>query len=184
MSSTRADGKGRRRSPSRLGTSSWCCDECVLCTRIIYDRKFLLDCRSSPLAQTPPSCLPDIPGVTSPPVAPTGSKKAEPEPAVNNHESPPADKGAAYCTLMPRTAAETTTTSVEEEERFVSTHCHLEPAATRSASRDPTAAVPYFSPSTSVAPPGGPRTDKFPQGTALLPVASLFLLILSPQIRC
>ncbi|XP_029109088.1 eukaryotic translation initiation factor 4E-binding protein 1-like [Scleropages formosus] len=63
-------------------------------TRIIYDRKFLLDCRSSPLAQTPPSCLPDIPGVTSPPVAPTGSKKAEPEPAVNNHESPPADKGA------------------------------------------------------------------------------------------
>ncbi|KAK3555380.1 hypothetical protein QTP86_015674 [Hemibagrus guttatus] len=36
-------------------------------TRIIYDRKFLLDCRSSPLANTPPSCLPDIPGVTSPP---------------------------------------------------------------------------------------------------------------------
>ncbi|KAJ3580648.1 hypothetical protein NHX12_034306 [Muraenolepis orangiensis] len=33
-------------------------------TRIIYDRKFLLQCRSSPLARTPPS-LPDIPGVTT-----------------------------------------------------------------------------------------------------------------------
>ncbi|NXL01636.1 4EBP1 protein, partial [Mesembrinibis cayennensis] len=35
-------------------------------TRIIYDRKFLMDCRNSPLAKTPPSDLPDIPGVTSP----------------------------------------------------------------------------------------------------------------------
>ncbi|KAJ7994308.1 hypothetical protein DPEC_G00264530 [Dallia pectoralis] len=35
-------------------------------TRIIYDRKFLLECRSSPLARTPPCSLPDIPGVTSP----------------------------------------------------------------------------------------------------------------------
>ncbi|XP_042365191.1 eukaryotic translation initiation factor 4E-binding protein 2-like [Plectropomus leopardus] len=34
-------------------------------TRIIYDRKFLLQCRTSPLARTPPK-LPDIPGVTSP----------------------------------------------------------------------------------------------------------------------
>ncbi|KAM9424486.1 eukaryotic translation initiation factor 4E-binding protein 2-like [Pholidichthys leucotaenia] len=34
-------------------------------TRIIYDRKFLLQCRTSPLAQTPPN-LPDIPGVTCP----------------------------------------------------------------------------------------------------------------------
>ncbi|XP_053195911.1 eukaryotic translation initiation factor 4E-binding protein 1-like [Scomber japonicus] len=34
-------------------------------TRIIYDRKFLLQCRTSPLARTPPS-LPDIPGVTRP----------------------------------------------------------------------------------------------------------------------
>ncbi|CAL8276445.1 unnamed protein product [Merluccius merluccius] len=32
-------------------------------TRIIYDRKFLLQCRTSPLARTPP-ILPDIPGVT------------------------------------------------------------------------------------------------------------------------
>uniref|UniRef100_A0A8C6NR08 Eukaryotic translation initiation factor 4E binding protein 1 n=1 Tax=Nothobranchius furzeri TaxID=105023 RepID=A0A8C6NR08_NOTFU len=32
-------------------------------TRIIYDRKFLLQCRMSPLTRTPPN-LPDIPGVT------------------------------------------------------------------------------------------------------------------------
>lgn len=35
-------------------------------TRIIYDRKFLMECRNSPVAKTPPSDLPDIPGVTSP----------------------------------------------------------------------------------------------------------------------
>ncbi|XP_077589673.1 eukaryotic translation initiation factor 4E-binding protein 3-like [Stigmatopora nigra] len=35
-------------------------------TRIIYDRKFLLDCRNSPIARTPPCCLPQIPGVTCP----------------------------------------------------------------------------------------------------------------------
>ncbi|XP_014813889.1 PREDICTED: eukaryotic translation initiation factor 4E-binding protein 1 [Calidris pugnax] len=35
-------------------------------TRIIYDRKFLMECRNSPIAKTPPSDLPDIPGVTSP----------------------------------------------------------------------------------------------------------------------
>uniref|UniRef100_A0A7N9AV05 Eukaryotic translation initiation factor 4E-binding protein 1-like n=1 Tax=Mastacembelus armatus TaxID=205130 RepID=A0A7N9AV05_9TELE len=33
-------------------------------TRIIYDRKFLLQCRTSPLTRTPPN-LPDIPGVTT-----------------------------------------------------------------------------------------------------------------------
>ncbi|XP_060740908.1 eukaryotic translation initiation factor 4E-binding protein 3-like [Tachysurus vachellii] len=35
-------------------------------TRIIYDRKFLLECRNSPIARTPPGCLPQIPGVTVP----------------------------------------------------------------------------------------------------------------------
>ncbi|XP_019401653.1 PREDICTED: eukaryotic translation initiation factor 4E-binding protein 1 [Crocodylus porosus] len=35
-------------------------------TRIIYDRKFLMECRNSPVAKTPPCDLPDIPGVTSP----------------------------------------------------------------------------------------------------------------------
>lgn len=39
---------------------------CIKGTRIIYDRKFLLDCRNSPLARTPPCCLPQIPGVTVP----------------------------------------------------------------------------------------------------------------------
>ncbi|KAM5299683.1 eukaryotic translation initiation factor 4E-binding protein 3 [Ctenodactylus gundi] len=39
-------------------------------TRIIYDRKFLLECKNSPIARTPPCCLPLIPGVTTPPIAP------------------------------------------------------------------------------------------------------------------
>ncbi|EDV21550.1 Eukaryotic translation initiation factor 4E-binding protein 1 [Trichoplax sp. H2] len=37
-------------------------------TRIIYDRAFLLQMRNSPHAQIPPSNLPNIPGVTSPPI--------------------------------------------------------------------------------------------------------------------
>lgn len=41
-------------------------------TRIIYDRKFLLDCRNSPIAKTPPCCLPQIPGVTVPANHPCG----------------------------------------------------------------------------------------------------------------
>ncbi|KAJ8263468.1 hypothetical protein COCON_G00159250 [Conger conger] len=57
-------------------------------TRIIYDRKFLLDCRSSPVARTPPRCLPNIPGVTSPPAAPA------PEQILNNNCSAHADKSA------------------------------------------------------------------------------------------
>ncbi|NWV69880.1 4EBP3 protein, partial [Malurus elegans] len=34
-------------------------------TRIICDRKFLLECKNSPAARTPPCCLPQTPGVTS-----------------------------------------------------------------------------------------------------------------------
>ncbi|XP_076836420.1 eukaryotic translation initiation factor 4E-binding protein 1 [Brachyhypopomus gauderio] len=60
-------------------------------TRIIYDRKFLLDCRRSPLAHTPPCCLPDIPGVTSPPTA--NKDKMRPK-DINNVISPRVDKGA------------------------------------------------------------------------------------------
>ncbi|KAM9470188.1 eukaryotic translation initiation factor 4E-binding protein 3-like [Clarias gariepinus] len=41
-------------------------------TRIIYDRKFLLECRNSPIARTPPCCLPQIPGVTIPSNHPLG----------------------------------------------------------------------------------------------------------------
>ncbi|KAM9379615.1 eukaryotic translation initiation factor 4E-binding protein 2 [Phaethornis superciliosus] len=46
-------------------------------TRIIYDRKFLLDRRNSPMAQTPPCHLPDIPGVTSPGSAATEEPRAD-----------------------------------------------------------------------------------------------------------
>ncbi|XP_033886771.1 eukaryotic translation initiation factor 4E-binding protein 2-like [Acipenser ruthenus] len=49
-------------------------------TRIIYDRKFLLDRRNSPLAQTPPAHLPVIPGVTSP------KNKKEETKNMNKHE--------------------------------------------------------------------------------------------------
>jgi hypothetical protein len=35
-------------------------------TRIIYDRSFLLECRNSPLARSPLTNLPKIPGVTCP----------------------------------------------------------------------------------------------------------------------
>lgn len=35
-------------------------------TRIIYDRAFLMQCRNSPLAKSPPPNLPKIPGVTTP----------------------------------------------------------------------------------------------------------------------
>lgn len=35
-------------------------------TRIIYDRSFLMQCRNSPLAKSPPVNLPKIPGVTAP----------------------------------------------------------------------------------------------------------------------
>ena len=36
----------------------------LLGTRIIYERKFLLELRNSPLSRTPPQNLPPIPGVT------------------------------------------------------------------------------------------------------------------------
>ncbi|KAG9330203.1 hypothetical protein JZ751_026107 [Albula glossodonta] len=64
-------------------------------SRIIYDRKFLLDCRSSPVARTPPRCLPDIPGVTSLPSTLINNEKATPPlQSPNSHCSPPADKTA------------------------------------------------------------------------------------------
>ncbi|KAJ0057446.1 hypothetical protein NL108_006117 [Boleophthalmus pectinirostris] len=51
-------------------------------TRIIYDRKFLLQCRTSPLTRTPPN-LPDIPGVTRPMKSESELPEATPR---NNHE--------------------------------------------------------------------------------------------------
>ncbi|XP_035514810.1 eukaryotic translation initiation factor 4E-binding protein 1 [Dicentrarchus labrax] len=56
-------------------------------TRIIYDRKFLLECRSSPVAKTPPRGLPKIPGVTSPPSGDTNEKARNGE-LLNNNNIP------------------------------------------------------------------------------------------------
>ncbi|CAB1318603.1 unnamed protein product [Coregonus sp. 'balchen'] len=61
-------------------------------TRIIYNRKFLLECRTSPLVRTPP-CLPDIPGVTNPLSDNTTTDTAHPKQTPNNH-NPPADTSA------------------------------------------------------------------------------------------
>uniref|UniRef100_A0A3Q2TG43 Eukaryotic translation initiation factor 4E binding protein 1 n=1 Tax=Fundulus heteroclitus TaxID=8078 RepID=A0A3Q2TG43_FUNHE len=58
-------------------------------TRIIYDRKFLLECRSSPLARTPPRGLPPIPGVTSPPSKEPNDKTVNGEVENNNSISAP-----------------------------------------------------------------------------------------------
>ncbi|XP_027697157.1 LOW QUALITY PROTEIN: eukaryotic translation initiation factor 4E-binding protein 3 [Vombatus ursinus] len=44
-------------------------------TRIIYDRKFLLECKNSPIALTPPCYFPQIPGVTVSPQAPLAKIK-------------------------------------------------------------------------------------------------------------
>lgn len=57
-------------------------------TRIIYDRKFLLDRRNSPIAQTPPAHLPVIPGVTSQNVL-NENKKNEANNHINNHDGKP-----------------------------------------------------------------------------------------------
>ncbi|XP_022624884.1 eukaryotic translation initiation factor 4E-binding protein 2-like [Seriola lalandi dorsalis] len=53
-------------------------------TRIIYDRKFLLQCRTSPLARTPPN-LPDIPGVTRPLKPSNSAVTNQPEQTPNNN---------------------------------------------------------------------------------------------------
>ncbi|XP_054654946.1 eukaryotic translation initiation factor 4E-binding protein 2 isoform X1 [Dunckerocampus dactyliophorus] len=58
-------------------------------TRIIYDRKFLLDMRNSPIAQTPPAHLPVIPGVTSQNTL-NENRKNEANNHINNHDGKPA----------------------------------------------------------------------------------------------
>lgn len=68
-------------------------------TRIIYDRKFLLDRRNSPIAQTPPAHLPVIPGVTSQNVL-RENKKNEANNHINNHDGKPTNGniyGAVRC---------------------------------------------------------------------------------------
>ncbi|XP_026194679.1 eukaryotic translation initiation factor 4E-binding protein 1-like [Anabas testudineus] len=53
-------------------------------TRIIYDRKFLMQCRTSPLTRTPPK-LPDIPGVTRPLEAKDAADANQPKQTPNNN---------------------------------------------------------------------------------------------------
>lgn len=68
-------------------------------TRIIYDRKFLLDRRNSPIAQTPPAHLPVIPGVTSRNIL-NENKKNEAN-NINNHDGKPGT-GSPFHSLKPR----------------------------------------------------------------------------------
>ncbi|XP_029961459.1 eukaryotic translation initiation factor 4E-binding protein 1 [Salarias fasciatus] len=63
-------------------------------TRIIYDRKFLLECRSSPVARTPPQGLPNIPGVTSPP-SKDGKSKVPNGELLNNNSITAPDSSSA-----------------------------------------------------------------------------------------
>jgi len=65
-------------------------------TRIIYDRKFLLKCRASPMSNTPPNNLPDIPGVTTPDKGPskeiTAIKEEKEDTNSTNGDSSPMTK--------------------------------------------------------------------------------------------
>lgn len=72
-------------------------------TRIIYDRKFLLDRRNSPIAQTPPAHLPVIPGVTSKNVV-RENQKNDANNHINKHDDKPANgmhSGAIECDRPP-----------------------------------------------------------------------------------
>ncbi|KAB0390946.1 hypothetical protein E2I00_011102 [Balaenoptera physalus] len=72
-------------------------------TRIIYDRKFLMECRNSPVTKTPPRDLPTIPGVTSP----VGGEPP-PEAGQDHLSSSPEDKPAG-AELESRLLAKTVT---------------------------------------------------------------------------
>ncbi|XP_055972896.1 eukaryotic translation initiation factor 4E-binding protein 1 [Sorex fumeus] len=61
-------------------------------TRIIYDRKFLMECRNSPVSQTPPRDLPSIPGVTSPASEEAAADARQSHPS-NSPEAKPAGAG-------------------------------------------------------------------------------------------
>ena len=61
-------------------------------TRIIYDRKFLLDRRNSPIAQTPPAHLPVIRGVTSQTVL-NENRKNEANKHTNSQDGKPGTGG-------------------------------------------------------------------------------------------
>ncbi|EPQ01544.1 Eukaryotic translation initiation factor 4E-binding protein 1 [Myotis brandtii] len=75
----------------QAGGSKWLyqCPCSLPGTRIIYDRKFLMECRNSPVAKTPPRDLPTIPGVTSP-----VSDEPPTEASQNHLQNSPEDKPA------------------------------------------------------------------------------------------
>jgi hypothetical protein len=54
-------------------------------TRIVYDRAFLLECRNSPLAKSPPVGLPPIPGVTCVAVSPNLPKNGVTGVGIHQH---------------------------------------------------------------------------------------------------
>uniref|UniRef100_A0AAA9TK13 Eukaryotic translation initiation factor 4E binding protein 1 n=1 Tax=Bos taurus TaxID=9913 RepID=A0AAA9TK13_BOVIN len=99
-------------------------------TRIIYDRKFLMECRNSPVTKTPPRDLPTIPGVTSP----TGDEP--PTEARQNHlRSSPEDKPAGAPEARVRRAATREATAVKslspatrEELPLAATSSNTDPA--------------------------------------------------------
>ncbi|XP_069754662.1 eukaryotic translation initiation factor 4E-binding protein 3-like [Narcine bancroftii] len=64
-------------------------------TRIVYGRKFLMECRNSPLARTPPCYLPQIPGVTLPQHS-TLTKVEELKEQENESEKEPAVDDAQF----------------------------------------------------------------------------------------
>lgn len=72
-------------------------------TRIIYDHKFLLECKSSPVARTPPCCLPQTPGATS--LAQSSLVKLEE--LKERNESEEAVPGEQLSTVQPLPAGDT-----------------------------------------------------------------------------
>uniref|UniRef100_A0A672H4E1 Uncharacterized protein n=1 Tax=Salarias fasciatus TaxID=181472 RepID=A0A672H4E1_SALFA len=70
-------------------------------TRIIYDRRFLLERRNSPIAQTPPAHLPVIPGVTSQHVL-SENQKNEANNHINNHDGKPATAATTTVSVRPK----------------------------------------------------------------------------------
>lgn len=70
-------------------------------THIIYDHKFLLECKNSPVARTPLCCLPQIPGVTS--LAQSSLVKPEEVKEQNeSQETMPGEHAHSPCDMLPK----------------------------------------------------------------------------------
>ncbi|XP_018027170.1 eukaryotic translation initiation factor 4E-binding protein 1-like [Hyalella azteca] len=75
-------------------------------TRVYYDRNFMLSMRNSPLARTPPTNLPSIPGVTVP-----DNRPAKPD----SRKSRDSDEDAKRLSAIDATAA---APAKDEDEQF------------------------------------------------------------------